>query len=98
MISKGITRDDVKKLAALARIKIEPAEEEKLAADMEHILEYVNIIQKVSGAIETRGSEKMVNALREDAEPHESGLHTEAILNEAPKRKGDYIQVKKILS
>ncbi len=98
MISKGISRDGVKKLAALARIKIEPEEEEKLAKDMEHILAYVNAIQEVSGTVESRGSEKVVNALREDTQPHEPGIHTEAILREVPKRKGDYIQVKKILS
>lgn len=98
MSSKQISREDVRKLAALARIKIEPEQEEKLAADMEHILEYVNATQKVSGTVESHGTEKNINALREDTSPHESGIHTEAILREAPKRKGDYIQVKKILS
>jgi aspartyl-tRNA(Asn)/glutamyl-tRNA(Gln) amidotransferase subunit C len=93
-----ISREDVKKLAALARIKIEPEEEEKLAVDLEHILEYVNAIQKVSGTLDTRGTEKNINVLRQDDQPHESGIHSEAILHEAPKRKGEYIQVKKILS
>jgi aspartyl-tRNA(Asn)/glutamyl-tRNA(Gln) amidotransferase subunit C len=92
-----ISKDDVKKLANLARIKLTPEEEEKFAKDMESILGYVTQIQNVSDTVDARGSEKVKNTLREDTMPHESGIHTEAILAEAPKRKGDYVQVKKIL-
>jgi aspartyl-tRNA(Asn)/glutamyl-tRNA(Gln) amidotransferase subunit C len=92
-----ISREDVQKLANLARIKLTPEEEEKFANDMENILGYVTQIQNVTGTVEARGNEKLVNALREDTTPHESGIHTEAILTEAPKRKGEYVQVKKIL-
>jgi aspartyl-tRNA(Asn)/glutamyl-tRNA(Gln) amidotransferase subunit C len=92
-----ISKDDVKKLANLARIKLTPEEEEKFAKDMENILGYVTQIQNVSDTVDARGSEKVKNALRDDNQPHESGIHTEAILEEAPKRKGDYVQVKKIL-
>ncbi|MCC2630579.1 MAG: glutamyl-tRNA(Gln) and/or aspartyl-tRNA(Asn) amidotransferase subunit [Candidatus Paceibacter sp.] len=92
-----ISKDDVKKLANLARIKLTSEEEEKFAKDMENILGYVTQIQNVSGTVDARGTEKVKNALREDNAPHESGIHTEAILAEAPKRKGDYVQVKKIL-
>ncbi len=92
-----ISKDDVKKLAALARIKLTSEEEEKFAKDMENILGFVNQIQKVTSTVDARGSEKLTNVLRDDDHPHEPGIHTEAILAEAPKRKGDYIQVKKIL-
>ena len=43
-----ISRDDVKKLAALARIKISADEEENLAKDIENILAYVTQIQEFS--------------------------------------------------
>lgn len=92
-----ISREDVQKLANLARIKLTPEEEEKFAKDMENILGYVTQIQNVSAAIDARGTEKVKNAMRDDDHAHESGIHTEAILNEAPKREGDYIKVKKIL-
>lgn len=38
-----------------------------------------------------------VNVMREDGEPHESGLYTEKLLSAAPQREGQYIKVKKIL-
>ncbi|MES2436589.1 MAG: Asp-tRNA(Asn)/Glu-tRNA(Gln) amidotransferase subunit GatC [Patescibacteria group bacterium] len=91
-----ISVEQLRKLAALARIKVAPEEEEKLAADMGGILDYVNQIQEISGDA-PKSQEKTKNVLREDTNPHESGIHTEAILNEAPKREGDYLKVKKIL-
>jgi aspartyl-tRNA(Asn)/glutamyl-tRNA(Gln) amidotransferase subunit C len=92
-----ISREDVRKLAALARIKLSPEEEETFAKDMEHILGYVTQIQKVSGTVDVKGKEKVKNVLRKDDKPHESGIHTEAILAEAPRREGNYVKVKKIL-
>lgn len=38
-----------------------------------------------------------VNVMREDTEPHESGIYTEKLLSAAPQREGQYIKVKKIL-
>jgi len=35
--------------------------------------------------------------MREDEVTNEAGQYTEAILNEAPHRKGQYVEVKKIL-
>ena len=92
-----ISRQDIQKLASLSRIKLTPEEEEKFAQDMDNILGYVTAIQTASGSADTRSTEKIINALREDDHPHESGIHTDAILHEAPQRKGNYIQVKKIL-
>lgn len=92
-----ISREDVQKLASLARIKLTAEEEERFAKDMESILGYVTQIQAVSGTVETKGTEKVKNVLREDTDPHESGIHTEVILHEAPQREGDYVKVKKIL-
>src|SRR5207302_9827791 len=37
--SVAITRDEVRRIAALARLRLEPAEEERLTADLDHILE-----------------------------------------------------------
>lgn len=35
--------------------------------------------------------------MREDAEPHETGIYTKELLNEAPSVKDGYIEVKKII-
>ncbi len=97
----AITKEDVKKLAALARIKLSPEEEESLVKDMGNILGYVEQIKEVTGTLDTSDKnatkEKIKNVMREDANPHESGIHTEALLSEAPQREGPYVKVKKIL-
>lgn len=92
-----ISENDVKKLATLARIKLSPEEETKLARDMESILGYVQQIQSVEIPEMSGRKERVRNVLRDDANPHESGIHTQDILNEAPGREGDYLKVKKIL-
>jgi aspartyl-tRNA(Asn)/glutamyl-tRNA(Gln) amidotransferase subunit C len=96
-----ISKDDVRKLANLARIKLSPEEEEKFAKDMEDILGYVNQIQSVSTTLpDPRNAtvkEPVRNVLRDDTHVHESGIHTDVILNEAPAREGNYLKVKKIL-
>lgn len=88
------------KLASLARIDMSDKEAESLSGEFETILNYVSEVKAVST---TKNSEPKSsntatkNIWREDVEPHEPGLYTEKILNEAPEREGDYIRVKKIL-
>lgn len=98
-----IGEKEIEKLANLARIKFSEEEKKELGKDIESILGYVSEIQKVSLDISTKvkplslqGSD-ICNVMREDTEPHKSGIYTEKILNEAPKREGDYVKVKKIL-
>ena len=90
-------------LAKLARIKISDAEATDLAGEFETILNYVGEVKKITSPqplslSKERGKGRGVfNVMREDGEPHESGIYTEKILNEAPEREGNYIKVKKIL-
>ena len=90
--------NEIEKLARLARIAISGDEKDVLAKDMGAILGYVSSIQSVAGdgAPDTLG-EGLCNVMREDGIPHETGLFTEALLSNAPRRKGNYVQVKKIL-
>ncbi len=87
---------DIEKLASLARIDIKDSEKESLRTEINSILTYVGQIQSASGTVEREIPEHR-NVFRNDGEPHESGIHTEAILAEAPKRKGNYLEVKKIM-
>ncbi|MEX0933708.1 MAG: Asp-tRNA(Asn)/Glu-tRNA(Gln) amidotransferase subunit GatC [Candidatus Paceibacterota bacterium] len=91
-------KENVFKLADLAHIEISDTEAEKLVRDLSSIVEYVSHLQEVSGV---EALEKKVgafhNIMREDENPHDSGIYTEKLLNEAPEREGDYIKVKKIL-
>jgi aspartyl-tRNA(Asn)/glutamyl-tRNA(Gln) amidotransferase subunit C len=93
-----VNQKEIEKLANLARIGITDEEKTKLSKNIESILAYVSEIKDVSSADkEVYESEKLVNVMREDSDPHESGLYSERLLKEAPYREGDYIRVKKIL-
>ena len=86
-------------LAKLARIEISDAEAEKLSREFDAILGYVSEVKEVvpeqhSNILKNVG---VFNVMREDANPHESGIYTEKILNEAPARQDNFIKVKKIL-
>ena len=82
-----IKKEDIKKLAELARIEVNEKETKSLAKDIEAILEYVKQVRDVS----------VVNVFREDANSHESGIYTDALLSAVPERDGQYVKVKKIL-
>ena len=92
-------KDKVLSLAKLARIEIGDAEAEKLSHEFEAILGYVSDVKSMDSTDSSQESEEyaLKNVLREDGEPHEGGIYTEKILNQAPEREGNYIKVKKIL-
>lgn len=92
-------KDKVLGLAKLARIEMGEDEAEKLSKEFEAILGYVGEVGSVTSEHQhpTIDSIAIKNVLREDLEPHESGIYTESILKQAPTREGNYIRVKKIL-
>ena len=93
-----ITIKDIEKLAELSRIAISPEEKESFRKDMDSILGYVDQVQKVSANLSEEKKAGLVrNVMREDSNPHESGIHTETLISAAPKRQGNYLKVKKIL-
>lgn len=101
-----ITREEVLRLAALARLDIPENQVESTRKDIEAILAYVGKIDEATEKLKASGvgSEQGVvdthivkNALREDGNAHEAGIYTADILGAAPAREGDYLKVKKIL-
>jgi aspartyl-tRNA(Asn)/glutamyl-tRNA(Gln) amidotransferase subunit C len=93
-----ITTEDIKKLADLSRIELSAEEMASLPGQFEGILGYVDQIQKaVAGGSGKAEVGDLHNVMCEDTNPHESGIHTEAILANAPMREGNYLKVKKIL-
>ncbi len=95
-----MNKDKVLKLAKLARIELSDEESQRLVGEFEAILNYVGQVkgtQKANSSKLTADSFSIKNVMREDAKPHESGIHTEELLKQAPNREGDYIKVKKIL-
>ncbi len=93
------TPDDVKRLAALARIAIPEDKLATFAAEFESVLAYVGTLDSLTLASEegevypTRR-----NVLREDGEPTPAGTYTDAIAAQFPEREGNHLVVKQIIS
>ena len=95
----GVSSDEVKKLANLARIALDDAEVAKLQGDLDAIVAYIDAVQKVPmpEGVSASPHLDLQNVMREDENPHESGIYTEDMLSQAPKREGNFLEVKKIL-
>ncbi len=89
-------KEDLDKLAKLSRLSLTDEEKEKLALEFDSILGYVSEIEKVSVGERVLEAGLLRNIMREDGEPHESGLYTEAILNNAPDTEDGYLKVKQV--
>ena len=83
----------------MSRIALSEAEVEKLRGEIESILAYVDTVQKVALPEGVAASPHLdvVNAMRDDNNPHDSGMHTEELLKQVPDRDGNYLKVKKVL-
>ena len=89
---------DIEKLATLARMDLSEAEKASLASDMKNILAFVDQIKEADIDMDAEGRLGPVyNVFRPDENPHETGIHTEALVSAAPDREGDFVKVKKIL-
>ena len=95
----AVSSDDVKKLAELSRLALSDGEVEKLRGEIESILEYVAVIQKVPlpEGVAASPHLELQNVMRDDVDPHEGGLYTKDIVDQFPDKSGDYLRVKKIL-
>ena len=85
--------ETVRKIAALARLDIQGAEAEALAAQFARILEHFQVLAR----LDVRDVEAMLGASREgsvlrDDEPRPC-LPAERILASAPARRGDFYSV-----
>ncbi|KKW16824.1 MAG: Aspartyl/glutamyl-tRNA(Asn/Gln) amidotransferase subunit C [Parcubacteria group bacterium GW2011_GWA1_50_14] len=93
-----ISKEEVAKLAGLARLKVPAGELDKLAKDLEAILGYVSELK--SAPIGNLPPEKyeLKNVLRPDEKPHEPGLYTDDLLAQVDKTIKGYVSVKPILN
>ncbi len=93
----SITREEVRRVAALARLRLEPGEEERLTADLGHILDAFVRLQ----ALETRDVPPTAHVedfgapLRPDEVSNPAG--DEALLANAPARDGRLFRVPRII-
>jgi len=93
------TTEEVKKLAALARIKIGDAELEKFTSEFDAILAYVGQLETLDLPKDLAGEKPLLhNIMRADGEPHAAGKYTEQIAAQFPAREGDALSVKQIIT
>lgn len=89
---------DIEKLAELSRIEMTDVEKKDFQKEIESILAYVGDIQRATSKDSVQETPIVRNVFREDGTPHASGIHTEALLKEAPESKDGFVKVKNILS
>lgn len=97
-----ISKEDIKRLADLARIEVTEEEAQKLSGEMDAILDYVGQISEFTKTSQNESNDlKIQNVLREDKytdlQINESGVFAKELIAEFPKKEGDYLKVKKIL-
>jgi aspartyl-tRNA(Asn)/glutamyl-tRNA(Gln) amidotransferase subunit C len=93
----AITRDEVRRVASLARLRLETDEETRLTADLDNILESFARLQAVdtSGVEPTAHVEDMSAVMREDVASNPPA--SDALLANAPARSGRHFRVPKII-
>jgi len=93
----AISRDDVDHVAYLARLGLGEDERERLRAELDEILGYMQVLQQIdTSAIQpTAQVIPLHNVMRPDvARP---SLPTEAVFANAPAREDDYFRVAAVL-
>ena len=93
-----ISKKDIEILANLARIRLSEGEKEGLAKDVDSILAYVDQIKSAPIGDFKPEPSAVKNVMRDDLAVNTLPEDRERILEEAPKREGDFVAVKKILA
>jgi aspartyl-tRNA(Asn)/glutamyl-tRNA(Gln) amidotransferase subunit C len=93
-----LTRDDVLKLARLARLTITDEEVEKYRVELSEILKYVEQLQSadVEGLEPTSQVTGLKNVMRED-EVIDYGLTPDDLLRIAPNKQDRHVKVKRMI-
>src|ERR1051326_3957837 len=93
-----LTRDDVLKLARLARIELEEDELDTFVEEFGAILHYVEQLQSVDveGLEPTTQVSGLTNVMRPD-EVIDYGYKAKELLNNVPKIENDQIKVKRMV-
>ena len=94
-----LTKDDVKKVAALARLDLTEEELEILPGQLSNVLNYIDQLKEVDteGVVPTAQVTGLSDVWREDKIDNWPKDEVEAALNTAPEVYGHQIKVKKVL-
>jgi len=97
MAQMKLSRDEVQRVALLARLRLTASEEEQLAEQLGAILEYMEQLNQldITGVEPFSHANDAVTALREDKEVNQP--NADALLANAPERDGSFFKVPKII-
>ena len=92
-----ITRDEVQRVALLARLQLSPEEENVLTKQLDNILEYMEKLKQLDTEKVTPLAHvvDVVNAFREDRVVYEP--NPERLLANAPAKEKTFLKVPKII-
>ena len=94
-----ISRNEVRRIASLARLALTPEEEEKFAGELSSILGFVEKLNEADtdGVIPMTGGTLVENVMRDDAvrDPVLEGKYA-ALLSAVPEQKASWVKVKKV--
>ena len=95
-----LTKEEVKKIASLARIGIDEKEVSKYQKDISAILDHFKELEE----LDTKNVEPIEhitgknNIYRKDERDAQISMEREAILKNSPNQKDNYVKVKSVLS
>ena len=94
-----MTKEEILHLGNLSRIRMNDEEAEALKSEIDSILDYVGVVDSLADKGELKKVPGSVyNVFREDIVTNESGSCTKDIVDAFPEKRGDYLEVKKILN
>ncbi len=96
-MSQKVSKQEVEKIAKLARIKLTEQETNKFSVQLTDILNYVDQLSKIDTANvkPTAQATELINVMRPDKV--ESYKDTEKLIKAAPESKNNQVKVKKVL-
>ena len=92
-----ISKEEVKKLANLARLQFKEEDLEEMSSKLGAILDYVGQINTALTDGDIVVDHKTYNIAREDVLTNKSGEYTDALLKSAPESQDGFVKVKKII-
>ena len=93
-----ISKEEVEKIAKLARLELSDGEIAKMQKDLSVILDYFNLLKKAPKLKDSGAPDSAGNAvLREDKAIEQKRETVQKIISAAPDKKEDYLKVKTIL-
>lgn len=94
----SISKEEVKKVANLARLEITPAQEEEFSTQLNAIFDYFEQLRELDteNVLPTTRAIDVSNITRKDEQI--TYAHRESLLNSAPEREEDFFRVPKILA